>query len=169
MTDRQGGADVFTGWRGVVVALFAAFAIMVCATENLEILRLRGVFGTDAIGSPGFDAVQIVGRPGWERVTAVQAGGAAARAGIAPGNLVRFDHAYEANADFAVGRTIGLTVATSPDLHGGRTHHVTVTTLPEEDHDQPQQRRLAHIVYAVSTWFALALGVLAVVRGWHRP
>lgn len=157
---------LFTGWRSVAIALFAAVGVLLSVQSNTERLRIFGVFGASANGTLGYASDRIAGRPGWERVTAVDPGGAAAKAGLAPGTFVRFDHSYDANRDFVAGQVVGLIALDSPDARSKAPHLVNLVAQPATFAELPLQDRIDGSIYSVGQWLALALGVLVLVRGW---
>lgn len=49
---RQSEFDaLFTGWRGLVIGLYAALGVVLSVQGNVERLRTFGVFGMDVNGS----------------------------------------------------------------------------------------------------------------------
>lgn len=159
-------AALFTGWRGVAIALFAIVGALLSLQSNTERLREFGIFGVNANGTFGYASDKIVGQPGWERVTTIAPGGAAAQAGLAPGMRIRFDHRYEAGADFAVGRTARLIAVGVSGEPGSAVRHVTLVAQPRSFAELPLQNQVDDIIYSIGQWLALALAVLVLVRGW---
>lgn len=157
---------LFTGWHGIAIAIFAMAGVLLSVQSNTERLREFGVFGASAYGTLGFASEKIVGQAGWERVTSVAPGGAAAKAGLTPGTRIRFAHPHEATADLAAGRNVGLIVLGLGDQSVLAAHPVTLAAQPTSFSELPLQDRVDEIIYSIGQWLALALGVLVLVRGW---
>lgn len=157
---------LFTGWRGIAIAIFAMAGVLLSAQSNTERLREFGVFGVSANGTLGFASERIVGQAGWERVTRVAPGGAAAKAGLTPGTRIRFVHPHEATADLAAGRNVSVIVLGPGDQSVVAAHAVTLAAQPTSFSELPLQDRVDEIIYSTGQWLALALGVLVLVRGW---
>jgi len=157
---------LFTGWRGIAIGLFAAVGVLLSLQSNTERLRGFGIFGVSANGTLGYASDKIVGQPGWEQITAVAPGGAAAKVGLTPGTRIRFEHSYEANVDFAAGRGVGVIALGTGDERSNAPHHVTLVAQPRSFAELPLEDELDEIVYSIGQWLALALGVLVLVRGW---
>ena len=165
---------LFTGWRGVVVGLIAFLAFALCASEARESVNRLAIFDPNARGDRGFTSERIVGRPGWERITAVTARGPAANAGLVPGQLVHFDRPYQAhspfslaNASMAAGRTIGLVVVIPGANSTTGLKHVTLVTIPAKKLSSLASAvQFTMITYMLANFIGLALGAFAIVRGW---
>lgn len=157
---------LFAGWRGAALGLFAVVGVLLSLQSNTERLREFGIFGENANGTLGYAADKIVGQSGWEELTAVDPGGAAAKAGLAPGIRIRFDHFYEADADFAAGRAVSVTALGMGGARNSEAHRVTLVAQPISFADLPLLARIDEIIYSTGQWVALALGVLVLVRGW---
>jgi hypothetical protein len=163
----RGGFDaLFTGWRGFAIGLYAALAVLLSVQSNGERLREFGVFGARANGTLGYASDRIVGQPGWERVSIVEPGGTAAKAGLTPGTLIRFDHISEANADFAAGRAVGLTARGMGDASNDAPRHIMLVAQPSAFAELSPQAQIDEGIYSLGQWLALALGVLVLVRCW---
>lgn len=96
----------------------------------------------------------------------VDPSGAAAKAGLKPGAHIRFDHVSEANADFAVGRGVGLTALGAGDVRNATPHHIMLVAQPSAFAELPLQAQIEEVIYSLGQWLALALGVLVLVRCW---
>jgi len=159
-------AALFTGWRGFAVGLFAIAGVLLSVQSNTARLRELGLFGAGANGTLGYTSDKIVGQSGWEQVTSVAPGGAAAKAGLAPGTRVRFEHFYEADVDFAAGRAVDMIALGIGDERSTLAHHVTLVAQPRSFAELPLQDQVDEVIYSIGQWLALALGVLVLVRGW---
>ncbi|MDH7975188.1 hypothetical protein QH494_23640 [Sphingomonas sp. AR_OL41] len=163
----QSGFDaLFTGWRGTAIGLFAIVGVLLSLQSNTERLREFGIFGAGANGTLGYASDRIVGQPGWERVTAMTPGGAAAKAGLAPGTRIRFEHLQEATVDLAAGRAVNVFALSVGDERSTAAHKVTLVAQPRYFNELPLQEQVDEIIYSTGKWLALALGVLVLVRGW---
>jgi hypothetical protein len=160
---------LFTGWRGVAVGLFAALSCLLAVSLAVDQTRLSGLFGSAGSGKLGLESDAIVGRAGWALISRVTAGGAAANAGLAPGMIIHFDHAYEAHADLAVGRKIGMIVRHDATFDAKKGRHLTLEALPTGRFGQGSldQPFVVSIIFAA--WLSVTLGMVAILRGWGSP
>lgn len=165
-TERDSLHRLFTGWWGIAVGLFTAFAIAVGAANAIDNLRWTGLFGAGALGDRGYTSEHVVGQPGWERITGIATDGADARAGLAPGMLIHFDHPHEAQAHLAGGRSFGAIVIRDGQNPGRKGRHLALITRPLDFAAEPLAVRFTNSLPVLTLWFALVLGMIAVVRGW---
>lgn|GEM_PF-1260306 len=161
----QRGQWLFTGWCGYIVGLLAAIACLLAMVSAMDVTRLAGWIGHDGRGDLGFRAHALTQRAGWSQIDSVAPIGPAKTAGFATGMVVRFDRAYEARAELLVGRTIGLSIAAA---HAAtkRPRHLTLIAEanPASVRDPYRNPGSASVVFA--GWFCVALGIVAVTRGW---
>lgn len=163
----QSGFDaLFIGWRGIAIGVFAMIGVLLSVQSNTERLREFGIFGADANGTLGYTSDKIVGQPGWELITAVVPGGAAAKAGLAQGARIRFEHLHEADVDLAAGRAVSVIAIRVGDQRSAAAHHLTLVAQPRSFAELPLQDQVDEIIYSIGQWLALVLGVLVLVRGW---
>lgn len=165
-SSKGGFGTLFAGWHGIAIGIFAMVGVLLSAQSNTERLREFGIFGASANGTLGFASEKIVGQAGWERVTSVAQGGAAAKEGLTQGTRIRFAHPYEANVDLAAGRDVSVMVLGVGDQSVAAARHVTLTAQPRSFSELPLQDQADEIIYSIGQWLALALGVLVLVRGW---
>ena len=165
-TTSPGLKALFTGRSGLVIGALAvcAWAVTLCTTFDKTLIT--GIFPSLAHGSIGLSAEPIEGQPGWERVSAVDPAGPAARAAIAPGMRVRFDKPYEARADLAAGHTIGISVATDGRIAVPRLRHVWLQALRPDFARYSSRKLFGQVTYVIAGWFSLLLATLVLVRGW---
>lgn len=157
---------LFAGWHGIAIGVFAMVGVLLSVQSNTERLREFGIFGAGANGTLGYASDKIVGQPGWERVTTVVPGGAAAKAGLAQGTRIRFEHPHEADVDLAAGRAVSMIALGIGDQRSAAMRHVTLVAQPRSFAELPLQDQVDEIIYSTGQWLALALGVLVLVRGW---
>ena len=157
---------LFNGWRGVLVGLFAASTCLLASALAFDQVRLAGMLGAPARAQIGLNSARITGRPGWERITRVMPGGAAAAAHLTSGMLIHFDHAYEASADYLTGHKIGLIAMRDGTA---RAQHVTLEAQ-SASHD-PQASLATYFGYTIvfAACLSVLLGTFAIVRGWGSP
>ncbi len=155
----------FTGRWAIVIGILAGLAWLTALSQGLYDLHSNGLFGANDRGTIGLVATGVAGKPGWERIDNVIPDGAAARAGLSPGAMVRFDQPFLAHADRDTARSIGVVTM----ANGSPPRHVTLTPLPENLAAQPKFRRFARMSAMLTDWLVLALGTLAIVRGWGSP
>ena len=153
---------LFTGWRGLVLGLFAAVTCLIAVTLAFDQTRLAGLLAMPGKGQLGLDSDTLSGQPGRERISLVTVGSAADRAGLAAGMIVRFDHAFEAHADLVAGRKIGLTVLPDAAMPGRNPVHVILEAMPA----RVQTTDLLSGTIVFAAWLSVTLGVLAILRGW---
>jgi hypothetical protein len=153
---------LFIGRRGIAIAVVAGIAWLMALSQGIYALHSDGLFGANGRGTIGLVSTKVDGRPGWERIDSVVPAGAAARANLAPGALIRFDQPFLAQADHDAGQTFGLVAA----ANGSPARHVTLTALPDRLAAQSDFRWFARISSTLAVWLSLVLGTLAIVRGW---
>ena len=159
------GEWLFTGWPGYFVGLIAAIACLLAIASAIDVTRLAGWIGQDRRGDLGFRAHALMQRPGWSQIDRVTPAGPAKMAGLAAGMVVRFDRAYEASAELLVGRAIGLSLATG-DATTKRPRHLTLIAGPDPASARDPYRDLGYASLVFAAWFCVALGIIAIVRGW---
>jgi hypothetical protein len=159
------GEWLFTGWRGYIVGLIAAITCLLAMVSAVDVTRLAGWIGHDGRGDLGFRAHVLTQRAGWSQIDSVAPTGPAKTARLATGMVVRFDRAYETHAELLVGRTIGLSMATS-DAATKRPRHLTLIAEPDTASVRDPYRNPVSASVVFAAWFCVALGIVAVVRGW---
>ena len=154
---------LFKGWRGLALGLFAALVWLIALSLAFDQTRLAGVLPIPGRGQLGLVAEPQPGQPGRERIVRVLPGSAGAAAGLAPGMVFQFDHRFEAHADYAAGRMIELTVLSDATRPTSKPRHVVLQTRRASAGSVNQ---LLGYTIIFAGWLSVALGGLAIVRGW---
>lgn len=168
-TDEAGSPSLhalFTGRSGLLISVLAFCAWAVTLATTFDKTLITGIFPPLALGSIGLTADPIEGQPGWERISAVDPDGAAHRAGLAPGMRVRFDKPYEARADLAAGRMLGITVVPDRTIGKPKPRHVVLEAARPDFARYSPRKLFGLVTYQIAGWFSLMLATLVLVRGW---
>ena len=154
-------SDWFTGWRGVLVATAAMFAFLVALSSVVDQTRWTGLYGDNALGTPGFSIKPLPGQDALFTVIAVDPGGPAARSGVHAGDRFRPDQLYDFARDYKAGQSIGFTI-----VNGPHTRHVTLVFSPVHFGEQALSVRIAESGATFARWLSILFGGLLLVRGW---
>ena len=154
---------VFSGWRGVVLAIFIAFIGLKSVTASIDRVRVLGAFGTENSGTRGFRFVADPARPGWHIVAHIYPKGTAEVAGIVEGDRLRFDQPWMVWREFRAGEVVSLAVE-----HQDRSRHVDLVIRPLEPTQLEPGNYAARIIETLAGLADIVIGFIVLWRGWGR-
>lgn len=79
---------LFTGWRGIALATFAALQVLACVLFLPGHAQSFGLFGLENSSTRGFYTDPVPERPGWVRVAQLTVGDNP----LQVGDLIKFDN-----------------------------------------------------------------------------
>ena len=154
--------SLFTGWRGVLVGLGLLIVFAIVGMQAVAAGERYGFFGNDHAARIGLSSHPALAK-GWALVDSVEAGGAAAGAGIATGDYIRLANPLLLFANAQPG-----TVARAQVRHGAR---IRAVTLVFQRFDPSHDTAAAYLWLTAfgGSLFMVLLGILVVARGWGQP
>jgi len=156
----QAQAGLFTGWRGVLLAIFCVTMVATGCAEMVAMAGRYGLFGDAQAGRLGIGYHTPPQSLGWVVIDRVDPGGGAARAAIAVGDRVHCADSLVLSSNPPPGTIAVLTVR-----HAGRNRvaRVQYQALAPAG---PQFWQALERTEIGGSLFALALGALVLWRGW---
>lgn len=135
--------------------ILAAFFVV----ENIQELRWYWPIGSTLPGgSLGLGGFEFAGQ-GYVRVGVVEPGGPMAKAGVVPGDKLRFDRRYDYTRRKQVGEPVGFTLE-----HAGRTTHLQVVTATRLVGAEGRAVRLMGLFYGSATGIGALFGAFIIWR-----
>jgi hypothetical protein len=151
---------LFTGWRGVLLALFCLAMVAVGCAEIFAMAGHYGLLGNAQVGRIGIGYQLERNSTDWLVIDRVDRGGSAERAGIVVGDRVRFADPLMMVSNPPPGTIASLTVR-----HAGRDRPLRVQVQAFMPTDQQFWLRVMLTTIGGNV-FALLLGALVLWRGW---
>lgn len=122
--DAEARHPIFTGLRGVCLALFMAFCVALVGDLDIGRADSLNLFGLTKGGASGVADVAIKrGLPmGYRQVSGIVPGGPMALVGVRDGDLIKFDTGTDRLVNKRAGDRMGITIQ-----RDGIVRHATIT------------------------------------------